>query len=98
MAFVRITGTLAASHRFDLTAAAISVGAIPAESAPFRVQGAIRSIRISTTHWNNFSFCDNPMSKPNGMSKTRLGKNGIMEFRHALVRHFNNNNSQRIFQ
>ncbi len=47
MAFVHITGTIAAGFPSDLTAAAISGGAIPAESAPFLVHDVIRCIGIS---------------------------------------------------
>ena len=41
MAFVRVTGTIAASFPSDLTAAAIWVGVVPAESTPFFVHGVI---------------------------------------------------------
>jgi hypothetical protein len=66
MALVPIRGTIAASFPSNLTAAAISVGGITAESTPFRVHSAIRCVGIFTTNKNNFSFRDNPMNKPHG--------------------------------
>jgi hypothetical protein len=41
MAFVHMTGTIAASFPSDLTAAAIWVWVVPAESTPFLVHDAI---------------------------------------------------------
>ena len=41
MAFVHMTGTIAASFPSDLTAAAIWVWVVPAESTPFLVRGVI---------------------------------------------------------
>jgi hypothetical protein len=47
-AFVHRTGISAASFPADLTAAALSVGTIPAESAPLLGHGIISYIGIST--------------------------------------------------
>jgi len=57
MAFVRKTGTSAASFQADLTAAVTSVGANPAESASLLLQGVIRSSGNSTKYWNLIIIC-----------------------------------------